>query len=848
MSGIESLHSLDLANSSATTGGGTPRRYSGRAVARPALPPRERATPPRPLSPLTVDGGAVRGGEHRAIPRRIRPAVVPWSVRLVIAISLVGIILVLWRSLGLLTPPIGAPTGIEATYAAGVNVLAGRVGAPLEPVRFMPPPAPWYGDAPVNPAAALPVYTWLATGLHLLLGEGQWPGRVLSIAFSLLAGFALFALVRRSAGARAGIYALLLYSVAPLSIVLGQQYSPASLVLAAQAGAMLALVRWRSTVKQDAPNGSTPAFISAVAIGALYALLDPGALWLAIPAAYVFIAPPGGSNVDTGPLSLRTIRRAQANAPRLPDLWQKSPNRGRLLTYAGAMLASSLVWWALAQAGVQGISLGPEHGGGGLAGAVGAIFNGGSYVMIIGILVERVLTIAGLLLLAAGILHGARPPLPLVFHVWLAGGALHALLDASRLPGHEDVLIPLILPACALAGVGAAWVGALPARLWLAITEQRRERDADYTISPHTAWLLDLPEERNTERPSRPQAQLALGKSVAQRSQTQSMRLRRAWWLAFGHFGLLAILAVIVVGSTPTTLARLQPNATSRLLSAVGAEVATELPADARLIIAGPHAPELFFATGKTGWAIDSEQFNLADVQRLQREGAAYLLSVDQDWLGKHPEYRGLITTYGVARLSRDYILFNLNSKPEGNDRLYFLESGHTLGGHFRAFWEQHEGVAKLGYPISEELMERNPLDGQERKVQYFERAVLEYHPEHEGTKDVVMLASVGLWVTQGMQLPRAEPIESTADKWYFAETGHIVKEAFLRYWQHQGGLAAFGYPISEEMPEISSADGKVYTVQYFEKARFEWHPTYAGTPTEVQLGLIGKQALEMPR
>ena len=54
------------------------------------------------------------------------------------------------------------------------------------------------------------------------------------------------------------------------------------------------------------------------------------------------------------------------------------------------------------------------------------------------------------------------------------------------------------------------------------------------------------------------------------------------------------------------------------------------------------------------------------------------------------------------------------------------------------------------------------------------------------------------------------------------------------------------GYPLSEELPEISPLDGKVYTVQYFERARLEWHPTDAGSPDEVQLGLIGKQALEM--
>lgn len=841
MSNIEGLHGFDVTNNSVSS----PKRYNGRAQQRPTPPPRTGAGTARPAVPQPLRPPAQ---EQAATPIRIRPAIVPWSLRLVIALGLAMTALVIPRIFGLFVPPLGSPTGVESTYASSVNILAGHVANPLEPVRLLPPTAPWYGTAPANPASSLPLYLWLTTGLSAITGETSWAGRAISILFSVVAGMALFALVRRSAGARAGIYALLLYAVAPLSVVLGQQYSPAALVLAAQACAMLMLVRWRSTVRADVPQGSTAAFSFAVAVGALYALLDPGAIWLIIPAAYALIAPAAQSKHDTGPFSVRTIRQRQASTPRLQELWQSSPNKGRLLSYAGGIVAASFVWWGFTQAGSAGLVLGAEHGGAGISGTIGALFNTNSYVMIIGILVERILTIAGLLLLAAGILHGARPPLPLIFHAWLAAGALHTLFDASRLPAHEDVLLPLILPACALAGIGAAWVGALPARLWLAITEQRRERDADYAISPHTAWLLDLPEEKISDRPARPQAQLALGKSVAQRSQTNSLRLRRAWWLAVGHFGLLAILALIVAGGASTTFARLQLNPVSQMLQSVGAEVSGVVKPNSRIIVAGPHAPELFYSTGLTGWSLSESEFNLADVQKLQREGASYLLSVDQDWLGKHPEYRGMITTYGVAKLSRDYILFDLNSRPEGNDRLYFLESGHTLGGLFRTFWSQNGDVGKLGFPISEELVEKSPLDGVERKVQYFERAVLEEHPENAGTKDEVMLASVGLWVTKGRDLPRAEPTENTPDKWYFAETGHIVKEAFLRYWQQRGGLANFGYPISEEMPEISSADGKVYTVQYFERARFEWHPTFAGTPDEVQLGLIGKQALELPR
>jgi hypothetical protein len=42
----------------------------------------------------------------------------------------------------------------------------------------------------------------------------------------------------------------------------------------------------------------------------------------------------------------------------------------------------------------------------------------------------------------------------------------------------------------------------------------------------------------------------------------------------------------------------------------------------------------------------------------------------------------------------------------------------------------------------------------------------------------------------------------------------------------------------------VNPADRKEYTVQYFERARFEWHPETRGTLYEVQLGLLGTQAL----
>ncbi len=68
----------------------------------------------------------------------------------------------------------------------------------------------------------------------------------------------------------------------------------------------------------------------------------------------------------------------------------------------------------------------------------------------------------------------------------------------------------------------------------------------------------------------------------------------------------------------------------------------------------------------------------------------------------------------------------------------------------------------------------------------------------------------------------------------YFDETGHNVRHGFLKYFQAHGGVEAFGLPLTEEFFEQGRA------VQYFERARFEYHPEQVGTPYEVQLGLLG--------
>ena len=68
-----------------------------------------------------------------------------------------------------------------------------------------------------------------------------------------------------------------------------------------------------------------------------------------------------------------------------------------------------------------------------------------------------------------------------------------------------------------------------------------------------------------------------------------------------------------------------------------------------------------------------------------------------------------------------------------------FAETGKRVGGKFLAYWQQNGALAQQGYPLSDEFTEKSELDGKEYRVQYFERAVFEMHPENQPPYDVLL-------------------------------------------------------------------------------------------------------------
>jgi len=170
---------------------------------------------------------------------------------------------------------------------------------------------------------------------------------------------------------------------------------------------------------------------------------------------------------------------------------------------------------------------------------------------------------------------------------------------------------------------------------------------------------------------------------------------------------------------------------------------------------------------------------------------------------------------------------------------LYFPETGHSLQGVFLSYWQQHGGLAQFGYPLTGEANESGYT------VQYFERARFEHHPQNPAPNDV-LLGLLGRIVTFGREgeLPfQRTPTMMNPVTQYFAATGHNLSPPFLSYWQQHGGLPIYGYPISEPFNEVSKTDGKSYLVQYFERARFEYHPELPD-PYKVSLGMLGRELL----
>ncbi|MBA3947847.1 MAG: CAP domain-containing protein [Herpetosiphonaceae bacterium] len=180
---------------------------------------------------------------------------------------------------------------------------------------------------------------------------------------------------------------------------------------------------------------------------------------------------------------------------------------------------------------------------------------------------------------------------------------------------------------------------------------------------------------------------------------------------------------------------------------------------------------------------------------------------------------------------------------------------GDCLQGRFAQYWAANGGLSVFGYPTTP-LFDANTGDVQ---AQMLERNRVEYHPDLAPPYDI-LLGRLGedLLIKHGRNW-RAEPLGiPQAGCWWVDTTHHAVCDqaptaGFLSYYRSHGldlgdpgvsereSLALFGYPLTEPRPE-TNATGDTVLTQWFERARFEWHPELS-EPYRVLLGLLGREA-----
>ncbi len=80
------------------------------------------------------------------------------------------------------------------------------------------------------------------------------------------------------------------------------------------------------------------------------------------------------------------------------------------------------------------------------------------------------------------------------------------------------------------------------------------------------------------------------------------------------------------------------------------------------------------------------------------------------------------------------------------------------------------------------------------------------------------------------------------SDQRCFPETGQCIGGRIRQYWEQNGGLPVFGYPIGPQQQAL--VEGTPLQVQWFERNRLELHPENQ-PPWNILGGHLGRTAYE---
>jgi hypothetical protein len=146
------------------------------------------------------------------------------------------------------------------------------------------------------------------------------------------------------------------------------------------------------------------------------------------------------------------------------------------------------------------------------------------------------------------------------------------------------------------------------------------------------------------------------------------------------------------------------------------------------------------------------------------------------------------------------------------NESGFFPETGHWVSGTFFQFYKGvDDPLLVFGNPITEQFTD--PTNGM--MTQYFQRARLDQVNRSDGA--AIEIAPLGSLLYEEGAAVATTPSNSPTCH-FFPATGKKVCYAFEQFYQKHKGQIYFGNPVSEMM----EVNGQI--VQYFERARMEWH------------------------
>lgn len=283
----------------------------------------------------------------------------------------------------------------------------------------------WRGTASGDVECEFPIYQFLLASAYRVLGVNEVIGRLLSVAFSLVAIVGVFLLSSRVANPKVGLWSAFFLAILPMPAFLGRTVMPESVLLACCVYTVLLFIRWTE-------SGSLVSLASSATCLAIACLLKPPTLYLGLPLAYLAIQKH----------KCRTLLRL--------ELWM----------YAVALLTVLALWYYHAHSIKQatGLTFGVWEYGSDKWGNWGLVR---SWAFWEKIFIQRIphvlLSYLGLPLLIVGMVKARHTKEETALSLWLVGMLVFIVIVAKGVFVHDYYLLPAAIPAAYFMGKAAAW-------------------------------------------------------------------------------------------------------------------------------------------------------------------------------------------------------------------------------------------------------------------------------------------------------------------------------------------------------------------------------------------------------